>query len=271
MASIYISFIAALVTYLNSVHGIQFPPNQHWFCAIGTAVLWSATLSSTLFILNMTFDKVYSILRPHKASSFNTVKRAKITVTCVIVFSSLYNIPYLFIITNNGPQCVTDLLSFKNRFFFWLSYVVHFVIPFISLLSMNSIIIHILRTRTLLKNTQSKVQTPNSVQRVDKQTFVILLLVAFSFFVLITPLYAFTLYVEFVDISKSPKAFAGFYIFYQVMHKLYYTNNAINFFLYVISGRKFRNDLIRLFKFSKGTPAVVSSVSDNNTNITSLK
>ena len=36
------------------------------------------------------------------------------------------------------------------------------------------------------------------------------------------------------------------------MHKMYYTNNAINFFLYVISGRKVRRDLINLFKCNKG-------------------
>ena len=131
-----------MITYLNSVHGLQFPPDQHWFCAIATQVLWSASLSSTLFILSMTFDRVYSIIRPHKAASFNTTKRAKLVIVCIVVFSCLFNIPYLFIITNSGPECVTDLGTFEKTFFFWFSYVIQFVIPFISLLSMNSIIMN---------------------------------------------------------------------------------------------------------------------------------
>ena len=250
----FILVIVALATYLNSVHGIQFPPDQHWFCAIATTVLWSATLSSTLLILSMTFDRVYSILRPHKAASFNTVKRAKITIILIVISSCIFNIPYLFTLTNNGPQCVMDLSEFVNRFYFWLACVVQFVIPFITLLSMNSIMIHTLRTRFRSKSNIFKgknqehieAQTPQTKNQ-EKQIYVILLLVAFSFFILITPLYAFNIYVQVFDYTNSAKHFAGFYIFYQIIHKMYFTNNAINFFLYVISGQKFRNDLLKLF------------------------
>ena len=56
------------------------------------------------------------------------------------------------------------------------------------------------------------------------------------------------------------------------MHKMYYTNNAINFFLYVISGQKFRNDLINLFKcnygkHSKPKETSLSIFSGNKTNV----
>ena len=141
----FVLYFSAFITYLNSVQKVSFPPSQRWTCAIRTSVLWSTTLCSTLFILSMTFDRVYSIIRPHKAASFNTVKRAKITIVCIVIFSSLFNLPYLFIIKNNGPECITDLVKFEKKLFFWLSYVVQFVIPFLSLLSMNSVIIHTLR------------------------------------------------------------------------------------------------------------------------------
>ena len=185
----------------------------------------------------------------------------------IIVFSCLFNVPYLFTLSTSGLQCIMDLTNFENRFYFWLSCVVQFIIPFVMLLSMNSVIIHILRNRSLAKKFiatdqgegqcnsrhpgqgQSESQGQNlETKSSERQIFAILLLVAFSFFVLITPLYAFNIYVQVFDFSKSPKHFAGFYIFYQTVHKLYFTNNAINFFLYVISGQKFRNDLINLFK-----------------------
>ena len=258
------------MTYLNSVHGLQFPPDQHWFCSIATAVLWAATMSSTFFILSMTFDRVYSIIRPHKAASFNTVKRAKATIIAIIILSCLFNVPYLFTISTDGPQCIMDLTKFENRFYFWLSCVVQFIIPFVLLLSMNSVIIHTLRNRSLSKkfittdqgHGQDKSQSQGHVQTKsgERQIFAILLLVAFSFFVLITPLYTFNVYVQVYDFAKSPKHFAGFYIFYQTVHKLYFTNNAINFFLYVISGQKFRTDLTNLFKRNKRQSDEVSQV-----------
>ena len=82
----------------------------------------------------------------------------------------------------------------------------------------------------------------------EKQIFAILLLVAFSFFVLVTPLYAFNLYSMVFDYTKTPERFAGFYLFYNIIHKLYFTINGMNFFLYVISGKKFRSDLVSMFK-----------------------
>ena len=46
----------------------------------------------------------------------------------------------------------------------------------------------------------------------------------------------------------------GFYLYYNVAQKLHYTNHGINFFLYVISGQKFRNDLVRLFPCMTNAP-----------------
>ena len=201
------------MTYLNSVHGLQFPPDQHWFCSIATAVLWAATMSSTLFMVSMTFDRVYSIIRPHKAASFNTVKMAKATIILIIMLSCLFNVPYLFTISTDGPQCTMDLTKFENRFYFWLSCVVQFIIPFVLLLSMNSVIIHTLKNRSLSKKFvrtdqgegqcnikyigqgQGQGQGHLETKSGERQIFAILLLVAFSFFVLITPLYAFNVYV----------------------------------------------------------------------------
>ena len=256
MLSFLISFATSgLATYLNSVHGIDFPPNQHWFCAIATEVLWSATMSSTLFILSMTFDRFYSIIRPHKAASFNTVKRARITIASVIIISILFNIPYLYAITYVDRNCLADQSKIWQAFYHWLNYVTQFAIPFVLLLCMNSVIIHTLRKRTMfvkkpnLRSNEGQDRDHNSkIKTSDKQTYAILLLVAFSFFILITPLYVCLLYMAFVDFTKSPKRYAQFYLFYNTAHKMFYTNNGINFFLYVISGRKFRNEVLQLFK-----------------------
>ena len=257
MFSFLISFITlGLGSYLNSVQkGIDFPPNQHWFCAIVTTILWTAALSSTLFILNMTFDRFYSIIRPHKAASFNTVRRAKITIAFVIIISVLFNIPYLYAITYVGRNCLADQSETWKAFYHWLNYVTQFAIPFVSLLSMNSVIIHILRNRSRfmkkpnLRSDESQGQGQSSKMKTsEKQTYAILLLVAFSFFILITPLYVCLLYIAFVDFTKSPKFYAKFYLIFNTAHKMFYTNNGINFFLCVISGRKFRNEVLQLFK-----------------------
>ena len=61
-------------------------------------------------------------------------------------------------------------------------------------------------------------------------------------------MYALSVYTKLYDYMKTPYSFAGFYLFYSVAQKAYYTNFGINFYLYVISGQKFRSDLVKLIR-----------------------
>ena len=114
----------------------------------------------------MSFDRFYSIIRPHKAASFNTVKRAKITIVSIVIFSLCFNAPFIFTISHQARQCVPDIQGTWKAFYYWLCYVVQFIIPFASLLSMNSTIIHILRTRS--KSMISQGHDSNLSQGQDK-------------------------------------------------------------------------------------------------------
>ena len=97
----------------------------------------------------------------------------------------------------------------------------------------------------------------------DKQVYAILLLVTFGFLVLTTPGYFLFLFVMVVDFTTSAKLFAGYYLFYNVAQKMHYTNHGINFFLYVISGQKFRTDLLNLFRWNMKGGGLDSSVTNS--------
>ena len=81
----------------------------------------------------------------------------------------------------------------------------------------------------------------------ESQVFTILLLVSFGFLILTTPGYLLFLIGMLVDFHASPQLFAGYYLFYNVAQKMHYTNHGINFLFYVISGKKFKTDLMKLF------------------------
>ena len=52
------------------------------------------------------------------------------------------------------------------------------------------------------------------------------------------------------DFSQFPIKFqAGINLFDAITEKTWYTNSAINFFLYILSGTKFRKDLMQLFGY----------------------
>ena len=225
----------------------------------------------------MTFERFYSIIMPHKAASFNTIKRAKITIVCIIILCSVQNIPFGFIASFYNWQCQPFGRDTGNTYilvYYWSSFVLSFMLPFILLLSMNSVIIHKIRTRSILGgnlNTNDKQRTIQkqgaSVKNSNGQVFAVLLLVTFAFLILVTPTYCCQLYTILVNIVETPKIYAEYYLFYSAAQKIYFTNHGINFFLYVLSGRKFRQDLIKLFWKDKLTRQSSVNLATDNSSI----
>ena len=249
---------AGLTRYLNLVHEVDMPPNQFRHCGIIIAVTLAGILCSTLLIVSMTVGRCYGIIRPHKAVLFNTVKRAKITIVCIIIFSILFNIPHLYTSTNIGLLCVsfgTGAETTAVKIYYWLTFVIPVFIPFLMLLVMNCIIIHTLRKRTESNILRDLAQgknpdQPSKIQQSEKQVYILLLLVSFTLLVLHTPVNVMIFYINYVP-GSTAYYHAGVHLFYHVAEKAYFTNHAINFILYVLSGQKFRKDFIQLFKGMK--------------------
>ena len=222
----------------------------------------------------MTFDRFYNILMPLQAASFNTVKRAKITMICIYLFAIVYNIPQAFLVDGETYQCVpygkVDQILY-SMVYYWFSFVINYALPFLLLLTMNSVIIHKIRQRQFGNNSddgdlgQGQGQSRKST---EGQTFAILLLVTFALLILTTPAYMFFIYIQVVDFMASPEAFAGYFLFYHSSFALQVTNYGINFFLYVISGKKFRTDLMKLFQRKHNSNETMTS---RQTETSSLK
>ena len=105
----------------------------------------------------------------------------------------------------------------------------------------------------------------NKIKHTDKQITVTLLLVTFTFLVLMMPACLILIYVTVFDFTQSPQAFAGYYLFGNIAGQAYFTNWGINFFLYVISGRKFRTDLLKLCLCRKIKQRLKSPSPEENT------
>ena len=204
----------------------------------------------------MTFERFYSIIKPHKAASFNTVKRAKFTILCIVCVSVLFNIPHLFVTLKNDDSCIPFGMAehVLVKIYYWLTLTLNFFLPFVLLLVMNSVIIRTLQQRSGMQKIQGQGRNEGQTSKMkntEKQIFITLLLVTFGFLILNAPIYSFLVYLQLYDFEKSAKAYAGYDLFIEVSSKSYYTNYGINFFFYVMSGQKFRTDLVRLVTCGK--------------------
>ena len=221
--------------------------------------------NSTYQVLAMTIDKYIAIKWPHKAAVYSTPRRAKITVVVLYICIVIYNSPHLVFSGVIGTECLGYAVGgILTKMYSWTTFVLNAIIPFSLLIYMNYVITKTVRkSRNMFKgkinqdnNQQNSVgneRRQKVMKSAENQLTIMLLLVTTLFLVLLIPTYVRFMYLTFVK-PDTPEKHARLMLFYHISHKLYNTNNGINFFLYCISGRKFRNDLKELLCGSTRRP-----------------
>ena len=234
----------ALYDWLKSV--IQ---THQWYlleCQIITFLVFLGLLNSTFQVVFMTMDKYIAIKWPHRAALYSTPKKTKIIVFCIFLSVTIFNIPHLFISSVIGGECVGYATGGRiTNVYSWFSFVINALIPFSMLIYMNLIIVKTVRKSSKMFGTDGIVHRQRNLKSINNQLTTMLLLVTTLFLILLIPTYERFIYWNLVK-RDTPSIYASSMLFFQIRYKLYVTNNGINFFLYCISGKKFRNDLKEL-------------------------
>ena len=143
---------------------------------------------------------------------------------------------------SNGKTCV----PFQNLVYYWVSITVRGVLPFILLLVMISAIIYTLHKRSidqgqLQGQVRTQGQDKNEVQNTkiklyERQVYVMLLFITFSFLILTMPFYVWTFLRNFYK-NSSPRYHAALRLLQAVATAAKYTNCGINFFYMSYQGK----------------------------------
>ena len=239
---------------------------------LGLAVLQNSTFQ----ILLMTLDKYIAIKWPHRAATYSTPKRAKATVVVVFICVAIYNVPHFFASKLIGVQCI----GFRaegviTKVYSWFSFVLNAIIPFGLLIYMNLAIVKTIQlSQKLFSNSEASGPKINSMyqsqsmntglairqssmKNAENQLTIMLLLVTTLFLILLIPTYVRFIYLTFLK-TDTPSKYALSIFLMQLTYKLFTTNSGINFFLYCISGRRFRNDLKEILCFSRSPQSLQS-------------
>ena len=218
-----------------------------WECKIA-AYLDNLTLQcATYQVLAMTFDKYVAIKWPHRSAIHSTPRRAKWITLTIIISVIIYNLPHLYTTAVVAGACYGySVKSILTKVFSWFTIVINAVIPFTLLIYMNYVIVKTVKdSRKIFRNTVGSAGVATrekTMKTAENQLTTMLLLVTTLFLILLLPTYIRFIYAAFVT-SDTPSKFATSMLISEISYKLYVTNSGINFFLYCVSGKKFRNDL----------------------------
>ena len=229
--------------HVSLVSGLQIHKWNQFECKFVIFCSLVALQGCTYLILAMTVDKYSAIKWPHKAAIYSTPGRAKLIAVVLQICVLVYNVPHLFLSSTVGNKCVAySSSSIISRVHSWLSTALNAVIPFILLIHMNYIIVKTVRNSGKILGVNGMEKRQATMKSAEKQVTIMLLLVTTLFLILLVPTYIRFIYVAFVE-RDTPLEYARSMLVFQITAKLYKTNSGINFLLYCVSGKKFRNDL----------------------------
>ena len=228
-------------------------------CKLKSTLSMLALQNSTFQVLAMSLDKYIAIKWPHRSLSYTTPKRAKIITSAIFLSVSIYNVPNIFLTRLIQNRCFSYSVDIAfTQVFSWLTFVLNAIIPFSLLIYMNCIIVKTVRHGRKMfggdtanqsgdkmgtRNPNLGIETrQNTMKNAENQLTIMLLLVTTLFLVLLCPTYIRFIYLLLVE-RDTPSKYASGMLLYELSYKLYITNSAINFFLYCISGKRFRQDV----------------------------
>ena len=234
-------------------------------CKIRGWTINSLQMNGFFIILGLTFDRLMAVRFPLKAVVWCTAVRAKLVCGSVFVIVWLVNIPFfVYNHAKSGLECgMGTSRSVVSLAYPWIAVGVGLVVQLVSLISMNAAIITAILNRRRFRAKYDVHERPrassdiemsesatNSSQELphndrlnsannhtkpmtsrDRNAIVTLLLISFTFLLLVSPHYVHIALFQMSDLVSSPSLRADYTLFFQVSKKLFFLNNACNFFL----------------------------------------
>ena len=196
-------------------------------------------------IVLMTLDKVIAIKKPHKSVFLYTAKRAKICSVINLLTMVVFYLPNLDFSKSVGKgNCARYVKKgWYITVYSYISLIITPVIPVAMLLAVNIIIIKAVWKSQQMRNQN---QTGKQDTNTEMQLTIMLILVSSLFVILLLPFEIREIYYTIFSKEETPKQYAVFTFVFDITYELYNVNFGINFYLYFISGTKFRKDLLNI-------------------------
>lgn len=248
-------------------------------CKITVWLTYGTLQFSSWSLVALTVERVVSVLWPHKVRTSCTTSLSKVVV--IVQFVSIFglNIHWFYGLGTSSLKyyavktCMPlyeDYSYFFHHIWHWINFVVAFALPFIILVIGNGIIISKLKTSVEKRTQMSVMKTKGRAMKAEKEkktlTIVLILLNA-VFFLSQTPMSIYYIYIPY-GIAKANELACDNYpeyknqaeiiwMCYSIVNILGYMNATLNFVLYIISGSRFRAEILALFRCQESRSAGV--------------
>ena len=237
--------------WLDYCEIVVFKELHPWTCKFEKFLFYTSGDTAIWILVAFTFDRFIAVCFPFHKRAVCQPRRA--SIICGVIFA-LAVVKNLHVFWTRGPQYDEDGELYKvcgrpepyTRFEVyvrpWIAFAVVMAVPFLIIIVCNTLII-----RTLLKARRLRSQQTHSDK--DKsfiQTTTMCMSASFAFLAFIAP--SLVLLIGSPYWSNDDESNEAYNYAKAINNQLVYVNHSINFFLYCLTGAKFREELVALFQ-----------------------
>lgn len=234
-------------------------------CKFSVYLTYTSIQFSSWLLVAVTVERFISVVWPHRVRLGCTPRNSAIVigVLFLIIFGLnthiFYGFGYSKLPVYNGEGFCEPLYEgyrvFWGDVYSWIDLAVAFAIPFGFFVVINSVIIYKLRMMRLQRRKMSiiKSKSEDSSNKDANGVTVMLIMLSVVFFLCLTPVSVYFIVREYwlkhiaewfcIDIYEFFRLFEIHSLVYVIVNIIGYCNASVNFFLYIISGSKYRAEI----------------------------
>ena len=228
--------------WLNELTGVDIRMMSIASCKIQTFLAYFLVHFEAWILVCVAFERVAAIFFPHRAKVIFTQRFAIVQIAFTGLILITINLHFFWTHTLLNGRCLLSddkFEYFADNIWKWLDFVLSSFAPFVFMLSFNVAII----SRLIYLKRRKNRSTDINNRKLNTMTG-ILVTISFVFFLTTAPI-SFLWRREYHDLCELEKEE------WAIVNIIAYTNNAINFILYCLSGPGFRKELIKLLNIDK--------------------
>ncbi|ELU18805.1 hypothetical protein CAPTEDRAFT_210273 [Capitella teleta] len=241
VADTCVLWFSCLRSWVRTLTGFEVLHVSATSCKLLTFLFLTSTYLSSWLIVLLTLDRFLAIWFPLEIQSKWSICQARLAAVALIILASLTNLHVFWTFgiyeLSNGKACTFDHNNvFMDQGFEYLKLMLYCFIPFVIVLTVNVLIIFKIHQKRPHQKaswmSSSSSSCPESRSPHERISY-LLMTVSITWLVLMLP-YSLIGFVEVIHDSVILRI---------ACFMLLYANHSINFFLYCLTGRKFRNEL----------------------------
>ncbi|XP_076447137.1 G-protein coupled receptor daf-37-like [Babylonia areolata] len=235
-------------------------------CKTYSWLLYSTNTLCAWLVTSVTVQRTMAVLWPHRMRAVCTVRRTWMVIAALAISALTLQVHFLFGMRMTEDNRCDDEAGvyeyFLREIATWMDLAVSSFLPCVCLLVCDVILSLTLFKSTsdtsavahAISNASTAQHSNDSRRKTASRTTVLVLTLSCAFLVLTMPVCLFLILIHVVSI-ETHKARARAELALTVTCLLWYTNSAINFLLYCLTGTKFRKEFLSLVHCSTAQAA----------------